>query len=157
LDVCVDIILVKIFCLVCLVLFKTGLGCVSGSLLDAEGNMECDCGSVERGEKLVGEICVVRIPDGLCPAPTQARPDELPMKTLVEHVAVSAPSGEELLAQKHEMALASSCPLLSKIKVDLAPFHSKTLVGSHRQELLMDRKGKVHWRSGLFLVVTALE
>jgi len=34
---------------------------------------------------------------------------------------------------------------------------SKALVGSHRQELLMEGRGKVHLRSGLVLVVLALE
>ena len=136
---------------------KAGQPCVSGSVVDAEGNMEGGHGSVERGEKPVGEISVVRIPDGLCPAPTQARPDELPIKPLVEHLAVPTPSREASLTQKLEMALGSVCPLLREIMVDFAPFLSKTLVGSHGQELLMEGKGKVHLRSGLFLVVPALE
>jgi len=112
-----------------------------GSVVDAEGNMEGGRGSVERGEKPVGEISVVRIPDGLCPAPTQARPDELPIKPLVEHLAVPTPSREASLTQKLEMALGSVCPLLREIMVDFAPFLSKTLVGSHGQELLMEGKG----------------
>jgi hypothetical protein len=41
--------------------------------------------------------------------------------------------------------------------VDFAPFLSKTLVGSHGQELLMEGKGKGHLRSGLFLVVPAVK
>ncbi|PSN35707.1 hypothetical protein C0J52_10177 [Blattella germanica] len=112
-----------------------------GSMLDAEGNMEGGLGGVERGEKPVGEISVVRVPDGLCPAPTQARPDELPIKPLVEHLAVPTPSREASLTQKLEMALGSVCPLLREIMVDFAPFLSKTLVGSHGQELLMEGKG----------------
>jgi ethanolamine ammonia-lyase large subunit len=40
------------------------------------------------------------------------------------------------------MALGSVCPLLREIMVDFAPFLSKTLVGSHGQELLMEGKGK---------------
>jgi hypothetical protein len=115
----------------------------SGSIVDAEGNMEGGgLGSVERGEKPVGEISVVRVPDGLCPAPTQTRPDELPIKPLIEHLAVPTPSREASLTQKLEMALGSVCPLLREIMVDFAPFLSKTLVGSHGQELLMEGKGK---------------
>ncbi|XP_068082894.1 neurobeachin [Anabrus simplex] len=97
--------------------------------------------SRERGEKPQGEISVVRVPDGLCPAPTQARPDELPMKPLMEHLPVPTPSREASLTQKLEMALGSVCPLLREIMVDFAPFLSKTLVGSHGQELLMEGKG----------------
>ena len=134
---------------------KAGLLCVSGSVVDVEGNMEGGRGGVERGEKPVGEISVVRIPDGLCPAPTQARPDELPIKPLVEHLAVPTPSREASLTQKLEMALGSVCPLLREIMVDFAPFLSKTLVGSHGQELLMEGKGKIHFISGLFLVFPA--
>jgi hypothetical protein len=55
------------------------------------------------------------------------------------------------------MALGSVCPLLREIMVDFAPFLSKTLVGSHGQELLMEGKGKVHLRSGLLLVFPVLE
>ncbi|XP_069686520.1 neurobeachin isoform X3 [Periplaneta americana] len=113
----------------------------SRGMVDAEGNMEGGLGNVERGEKPVGEISVVRVPDGLCPAPTQARPDELPIKPLVEHLAVPTPSREASLTQKLEMALGSVCPLLREIMVDFAPFLSKTLVGSHGQELLMEGKG----------------
>ncbi|XP_047003519.1 neurobeachin [Schistocerca americana] len=94
-----------------------------------------------RGEKPRAEISVVRVPDGMCPTPAQMRPDELPIKPMVEHLAVPTPSREASLTQKLEMALGSVCPLLREIMVDFAPFLSKTLVGSHGQELLMEGKG----------------
>jgi len=52
------------------------------------------------------------------------------------------PNREASLTHKLEAALGSVCPLLREIMVDFAPFLSKTLVGSHGQELLMEGKGK---------------
>ncbi|CAG0917437.1 unnamed protein product [Notodromas monacha] len=48
---------------------------------------------------------------------------------------------EASLTQQLETALGPVCPLLKEIMVDFAPFLSKTLVGSHGQELLMEGKG----------------
>lgn len=105
-------------------------------------------GGCERGEKLPGEISVVRVmpnaPDAsLLPSTAHARPDELPIKSLVntDNLPVPTPSREASLTQKLETALGSVCPLLREIMVDFAPFLSKTLVGSHGQELLMEGKG----------------
>ncbi|XP_077558412.1 A kinase anchor protein rugose isoform X2 [Haemaphysalis longicornis] len=53
-----------------------------------------------------------------------------------------APSAREAsLTQKLEGALGSVCPLLREIMVDFAPFLSRTLVGSHGQDLLVEGKG----------------
>ncbi|XP_057661633.1 neurobeachin isoform X4 [Diorhabda carinulata] len=109
---------------------------ISHSPLDIEGNI-----SSERGEKHHSEISVVHIPDGIIQTPVQMRPDELPVSNLVDHISVPTPSREASLTQKLEMALGSVCPLLREIMVDFAPFLSKTLVGSHGQELLMEGKG----------------
>ncbi|XP_043498215.1 neurobeachin isoform X10 [Polistes fuscatus] len=98
-------------------------------------------GSAERGEKPAAEISVVRVPDRLVVNPASPRPDDLPIKGLVDHLPVPTPSREASLTQKLEMALGSVCPLLREIMVDFAPFLSKTLVGSHGQELLMEGKG----------------
>ena len=38
------------------------------------------------------------------------------------------------------MALGTVCPLLREIMIDFAPFLSKTLVGSHGQDLLIEGK-----------------
>jgi len=45
---------------------------------------------------------VVRIPDGLCPACTHARADELPIRPSAKHLAVSTPSCEVLLTQTRD-------------------------------------------------------
>ncbi|CAK1589359.1 unnamed protein product [Parnassius mnemosyne] len=49
-------------------------------------------------------------------------------------------SREASLTHKLETALGPVCPLLREIMLDFAPFLSKTLVGSHGQELLMEGK-----------------
>lgn len=51
-------------------------------------------------------------------------------------------SREASLTHKLETALGPVCPLLREIMLDFAPFLSKTLVGSHGQELLMEGKGR---------------
>ena len=38
------------------------------------------------------------------------------------------------------MALGTVCPLLREIMIDFAPFLSKTLIGSHGQDLLIEGK-----------------
>ncbi|XP_017773305.1 PREDICTED: neurobeachin isoform X3 [Nicrophorus vespilloides] len=103
--------------------------------IDMEGNIQ------ERGEKQHSEISVVRVPENMIPTPTQVRPDDLPVSSLVDHISIPTPSREASLTQKLEMALGSVCPLLREIMVDFAPFLSKTLIGSHGQELLMEGKG----------------
>lgn len=110
---------------------------------DSEGNVleQEMLGNTERGEKPSAEISVVRVPDRLVVTAASPRADELPIKGLVDHLPVPTPSREASLTQKLEMALGSVCPLLREIMVDFAPFLSKTLVGSHGQELLMEGKG----------------
>ncbi|CAK1542794.1 unnamed protein product [Leptosia nina] len=51
---------------------------------------------------------------------------------------VEGASREASLTHKLERALGAVCPLLREIMLDFAPFLSKTLVGSHGQELLME-------------------
>ncbi|XP_018307745.1 neurobeachin isoform X4 [Mycetomoellerius zeteki] len=114
-----------------------------GDMQDSEGNVleQEMLGNAERGEKPSAEISVVRVPDRLVVTAASPRADELPIKGLVDHLPVPTPSREASLTQKLEMALGSVCPLLREIMVDFAPFLSKTLVGSHGQELLMEGKG----------------
>ncbi|KAL0125967.1 hypothetical protein PUN28_004792 [Cardiocondyla obscurior] len=114
-----------------------------GDMQDSEGNVleQEMLGNTERGEKPSAEISVVRVPDRLVVTAASPRADELPIKGLVDHLPVPTPSREASLTQKLEMALGSVCPLLREIMVDFAPFLSKTLVGSHGQELLMEGKG----------------
>ncbi|CAH1955198.1 unnamed protein product [Acanthoscelides obtectus] len=106
------------------------------SLMDTEGNIQA-----EKGEKHQPEISVVRVSESIIQTPAQIRPVELPVNSLVDHISIPTPSREASLTQKLEMALGSVCPLLREIMVDFAPFLSKTLVGSHGQELLMEGKG----------------
>lgn len=112
----------------------------SHGMVDMEGNIQT-MNSSQADKQPRAEISVVRVPDGSYQAPKQTRPDELPIKNLVEHIPIPTPSREASLTQKLEMALGSVCPLLREIMVDFAPFLSKTLVGSHGQELLMEGKG----------------
>lgn len=95
----------------------------------------------ERGDKLEADISVVRVPENFT-STTSRRPDELQMKApMVSQLPLTTPSREASLTQKLEIALGPVCPLLREIMVDFAPFLSKTLVGSHGQELLMEGKG----------------
>jgi len=70
--------------------------------------------------------------------------DELNIKSLMtaEGFTLPTPARESNLTQKLEAALGSVCPLLREIMVDFAPFLSKTLLGSHGQELLSEGKGE---------------
>lgn len=115
-------------------------------LVDMEGNFS------DRGEKHHSEISVVRVPDDVLPATTQIKPDDLPVNNLVEHISIPTPSREASLTQKLEIALSSVCPLLREIMVDFAPFLSKTLVGSHGQELLMEGKGLTTFKNSTSVV-----
>lgn len=75
----------------------------------------------------------------------QSRPDDLhltPEGTSDEFHTITTPlTREATLTQKLESALGSVCPLLREIMLDFAPFLSRTLVGSHGQDLLMEGKG----------------
>ncbi|XP_044749150.1 neurobeachin isoform X2 [Coccinella septempunctata] len=106
-------------------------------LVDIEGNIQ----GLVSGDKHHTDISVVQIPHDVIQNSSQIRADELPMNSIVEHISIPTPSREASLTQKLEMALGSVCPLLREIMVDFAPFLSKTLVGSHGQELLMEGKG----------------
>ncbi|XP_073832382.1 A kinase anchor protein rugose isoform X3 [Musca autumnalis] len=121
------------------------------------GHMQHSAHGSERGDKPDSEISVVRVPDGYANSGNAAgnsgnvggvqrgggsRPDDLPMKPpLVGQLPMTTPSREASLTQKLEVALGPVCPLLREIMVDFAHYLSKTLVGSHGQELLMEGKG----------------
>lgn len=96
----------------------------------------------ERGDKMESDISVVRVSEGNFASTNQRRPDELSIKPpMISQLPLTTPSREANLTQKLEIALGPVCPLLREIMVDFAPFLSKTLVGSHGQELLMEGKG----------------
>jgi hypothetical protein len=104
---------------------------------------------IERGDKIESDIAVVRVAEGNAYTATaaqqqqqQRRPEELSIKPpMISQLPLTTPSREASLTQKLEIALGPVCPLLREIMVDFAPFLSKTLVGSHGQELLMEGKG----------------
>ncbi|XP_070506092.1 neurobeachin isoform X13 [Chironomus tepperi] len=96
----------------------------------------------ERGDKMESDISVVRVSEGNFASSNQRRPEELSIKPpMISQLPLTTPSREANLTQKLEIALGPVCPLLREIMVDFAPFLSKTLVGSHGQELLMEGKG----------------
>ncbi|KAK3877805.1 hypothetical protein Pcinc_017509 [Petrolisthes cinctipes] len=92
--------------------------------------------------QMSGQISVLSSPSNM-PDPVSAvkrhRPEDLNIKPFLHSdLPIPTPSREASLTQKLEMALGSVSPLLREIMVDFAPFLSKTLVGSHGQELLME-------------------
>ena len=73
---------------------------------------------------------------------------ELNIKSFVPSKHSQAtPSREAALTQKLEQALGSACPLFREIMVDFAPFLSKTLVGSHGQDLLVEGKAIMSFKN----------
>lgn len=61
------------------------------------------------------------------------------------------------LTERLEKALGSVAPLLREIFVDFAPFLSKTLIGSHGQELLIGGKLKIHVYKRLLTIYLLLK
>lgn len=106
--------------------------------------------SYDRGERVKGEIAMLSpsMQHSSQPPPSsqscedKSRPEDLNIKSFVptKPLPIPTPSREATLTQKLELALGSVCPLLREIMVDFAPFLSKTLVGSHGQDLLMEGK-----------------
>ncbi|XP_055840739.1 neurobeachin isoform X12 [Episyrphus balteatus] len=127
---------------------------------DMEGHINHLVPSGERGDKPDSEISVVRVPQDSFGGGGQSssqgqrsRPEELPIKPpLVGQLPMTTPSREASLTQKLEIALGPVCPLLREIMVDFAPFLSKTLVGSHGQELLMEGKGLTTFKNSQSVV-----
>uniref|UniRef100_A0A146M1B0 Neurobeachin n=1 Tax=Lygus hesperus TaxID=30085 RepID=A0A146M1B0_LYGHE len=115
-----------------------------GMMRDSEGN-------IPRGEKPHSDISVVVVPGSGDVSHQSPHPDDMALKNLPLPSATTTPtptpSREASLTQKLETALGSVCPLLREIMVDFAPFLSKTLVGSHGQELLMEGKGLITFKN----------
>lgn len=98
-----------------------------------------------RGDKPLSEISVVNVPTSITQNVNMQNPghsvEEYGLKNVNLPHQTHLPNREASLTHKLEAALGSVCPLLREIMVDFAPFLSKTLVGSHGQELLMEGKG----------------
>ncbi|XP_031629560.1 neurobeachin isoform X7 [Contarinia nasturtii] len=122
----------------------------SDRIRDIEGNIH----HLQRGEKPDSEISVVRVPDNYTMNASRShRPEDMQMKPpLMGQLPLSTPSREASLTQKLEVALGPVCPLLREIMVDFAPFLSKTLVGSHGQELLLEGKGLTTFKNSQSVV-----
>lgn len=98
-----------------------------------------------RGDKPLSEISVVNVPASNSQNVNMQNSghgvEEFGLKNVNLPHQTHLPNREASLTHKLEAALGSVCPLLREIMVDFAPFLSKTLVGSHGQELLMEGKG----------------
>jgi hypothetical protein len=110
---------------------------------DIDGNVHhISARNEETDHKINSDIAVVRVPDNYQAQTNRARQEDMNLKApFVGQLPVALPTRETSLTQKLEIALGPVCPLLREIMVDFAPFLSKTLVGSHGQELLMEGKG----------------
>ncbi|XP_055933663.1 neurobeachin-like isoform X3 [Argiope bruennichi] len=86
----------------------------------------------------------------------QSRTDDIHISSLGSaddfHMLSSSLSREATLTQKLESALGSVCPLLREIMLDFAPFLSRTLVGSHGQDLLVEGKGLCTFKNSTSVV-----
>ncbi|XP_071745123.1 neurobeachin isoform X3 [Lepeophtheirus salmonis] len=131
-----------------------------GSIMPHGGEVLFDDEEDERGARVKQEISMLssaksNISSG---APSekslQSRPEDLNIKSFVpsKDLIIPTPSREATLTQKLEVALGSVCPLLREIMVDFAPFLSKTLIGSHGQDLLMEGKAITTFKNSTSVV-----
>lgn len=100
---------------------------------------DCACILTDPNDK-IAEIDVTQMPENFA----QRNQNDSLMKQpqILSQLNLSTSSSREAnLTQKLELALGPVCPLLREIMIDFAPFLSKTLIGSHGQELLMEGKG----------------
>uniref|UniRef100_A0A1I8F9R8 DUF1088 domain-containing protein n=1 Tax=Macrostomum lignano TaxID=282301 RepID=A0A1I8F9R8_9PLAT len=75
--------------------------------------------------------------DRTATAARTGRAARLPRQFPVAAAAAAAAAGNDSLTQRLEAALSSAAPLLREIFIDFSGFLSKTLIGSHGQELLV--------------------
>ncbi|XP_025205562.1 neurobeachin isoform X5 [Melanaphis sacchari] len=109
-----------------------------------------------RGDKPLSEISVVNVPTSITQNVSIQNPghsvEDFGLKNVNLPHQTHLPNREASLTHKLEAALGSVCPLLREIMVDFAPFLSKTLVGSHGQELLMEGKGLTTFKNSQSVV-----
>ncbi|CAI6344870.1 unnamed protein product [Macrosiphum euphorbiae] len=125
---------------------------------DSQSNNEDD-GRIHRdirGDKPLSEISVVNVPTSTTQNLNMQNPghnvEDFGLKNVNLPHQTHLPNREASLTHKLEAALGSVCPLLREIMVDFAPFLSKTLVGSHGQELLMEGKGLTTFKNSQSVV-----
>ena len=85
----------------------------------------------------ISAISLQSEPKGLAEDSASSRPENLPQP--LQNLPVPR-EDHGSLTDRLEKALSSVAPLLREIFVDFAPFLSKTLLGSHGQELLIGGK-----------------
>ena len=113
---------------------------------------------VVRGDRVHQDIAVLQGSSHFSQPPgsgaPKPRPDDLDIKPFVNErpLPVPTPSREAMLTQKLEVALGTVCPLLREIMIDFAPFLSKTLIGSHGQDLLIEGKAINTFKSSTSVV-----
>eukprot|EP00092_Neocalanus_flemingeri_P023594 GFUD01025586.1.p1 GENE.GFUD01025586.1~~GFUD01025586.1.p1 ORF type:complete len:2395 (-),score=541.48 GFUD01025586.1:571-6762(-) len=109
-----------------------------------------------RGDRIQQDISVLQSSSNFQQGASvsKPRPDELDIKPFVNERAlpIPTPSREAMLTQKLEVALGTVCPLLREIMIDFAPFLSKTLIGSHGQDLLIEGKAINTFKSSTSVV-----
>uniref|UniRef100_A0A674MXB1 LPS responsive beige-like anchor protein n=1 Tax=Takifugu rubripes TaxID=31033 RepID=A0A674MXB1_TAKRU len=69
-----------------------------------------------------------------------------------QSTSAEAAAGEDAISERLEHALEKAAPLLREIFVDFAPFLSRTLLGSHGQELLIEGTSLVCMKSSSSVV-----
>ena len=112
--------------------------------VDAEKEVLEDGKSREEENRQEG-ISSIRIDEkanGTSADPSTKPPENLELTTKIPATFdnLPLPSEGSSLTERLERALGSAAPLLREIFVDFAPFLSKTLIGSHGQELLVGGK-----------------
>lgn len=110
--------------------------------------------SSSKMDKNMRGISIVQTVDNYPMVDSRSRMDEMTLKApnMMGQVFSPLSARETTLTQKLEIALGSVCPLLREIMVDFAPFLSKTLVGSHGQELLIEGKGLTTFKNSTSVV-----
>ena len=84
------------------------------------------------------------VPPNAAPGEANATPQERPKNLDLESTTQTVNSfndcylGEGTVEERLTKALETAAPLLREIFIDFAPFLSKTLLGSHGQELLIE-------------------
>lgn len=107
----------------------------------------------KQDKQQVRGISIVQTVDNYPMVDTRSRMDEMTLKApMMGQIFQPLSTRETTLTQKLEIALGSVCPLLREIMVDFAPFLSKTLVGSHGQELLIEGKGLTTFKNSTSVV-----
>ncbi|CAH2088204.1 unnamed protein product [Euphydryas editha] len=133
---------------------ERGPATITGRNRDHEGNVHEDIDKQIHMRNSEHHHMAQRLNRSLQTAQRHLHADNEALAGLTINTSMSADgvSREASLTHKLETALGPVCPLLREIMLDFAPFLSKTLVGSHGQELLMEGKGLQTFKSSTSVV-----